>query len=285
MEVLEGGLYLVATPIGNLDDMTIRAVEVLKNADVIGAEDTRHSRILLEHYQIKTPMISYHQHNSAKRREELMAILRDGKAVALISDAGTPGISDPGEDLVKAAAQEGVKIHPLPGANALLPAVTVSALPCRRFLFEGFLPQRKKEREKRLESLKNIDATLIFYISPHDLKEDVKSLCQALGNRDAALCRELTKLHESVYRMPLGAMLEFINNKELKGEMVLVVAGADPEKENNKPETEELRQEIRKLMAEGVKSKTAAQIIADKYGMKKNEIYPLTLDKTENKEI
>lgn len=279
MEVLEPGLYLVATPIGNLGDMTIRAIETLKNVDLIAAEDTRHSRILLEHYAIKTPMISYHQHNIAKRREELMALLRQGKAIAIISDAGTPGISDPGEDLVKAAAEENIGIYPLPGANAPLSAVTASALDCRRFFFEGFLPKQKKERKQRFKEIGNLTATLIFYVTPHSLREDLNDIYQALGDREATLCRELTKVHESYYRMPLGAMLEMSKTTELKGEMVLTVAGAKPGQENKNPDQDTLRQEIQSLMAEGVKSKTAALIIAEKYGMKKNEIYPLTLDK------
>lgn len=279
MEVLEPGLYLVATPIGNLGDMTIRAISTLKKADLIAAEDTRHSRILLEHYEIKTPMISYHQHNIAKRREELMDMLRQGKAIALISDAGTPGVSDPGEDLVKAAAGENIGIHPLPGGNAPLSAVTASALDCRRFFFEGFLPKQKKERRERFKEIENLTATLIFYVTPHSLKEDLTDIYRALGDRQATLCRELTKIHESYYRMPLGAMLEMSKNTELKGEMVLTVAGAEPGQEKKAPDKETLRQEVQNLVAEGVKSKTAALIIAEKYGMKKNEIYPLTLDK------
>ncbi len=279
MEVLEPGLYLVATPIGNLGDMTIRGIEILKSVDLIGAEDTRHSRILLEHYQIKTAMVSYHQHNSVKRREELLSLMRQGKTVALISDAGTPGISDPGEDLVQAAAAEGIAVHPIPGGNAVLSALTASALPCRHFTFEGFLPKQKKERRERLAVLEQSTATLVLYISPHSLKEDVQDLYEALGDRPATLCRELTKMHESYYRMPLGAMKEMLENKTLKGEMVLVIAGAQPGAASNPPAEDDLRQEVRNLLAQGVKSKTAAQIIAEKYGMKKNEIYPLTLDK------
>ncbi|MDO4541867.1 MAG: 16S rRNA (cytidine(1402)-2'-O)-methyltransferase [Bacillota bacterium] len=283
MEVLEPGLYLVATPIGNLGDMTLRGLEVLKRADLIAAEDTRHSRILLEHYQIKTPMISYHQHNTVKRRQELLELLRRGKALALISDAGTPAISDPGEDLVKAAAAEDIAVHPIPGGNAPLSAITASALDCRRFFFEGFLPKQKRERLKRLEAIKNIEATLIFYVTPHGLNRELADIKEVLGDRNAALCRELTKVHETFHRMPLGAMEEMAKDKELKGEMVLVVAGAEA-MEEAAPDAEILTREVRELMNEGVRSKIAAKIIAEKYGMKKNEIYPLTLEKSDNKE-
>lgn len=272
---MEQGLYLVATPIGNLDDMTFRGVEVLKQADLIGAEDTRHSRILLQHFDIKTPLLSYHEHNEAKRREEFLERLKKGETIALISDAGTPGVSDPGADLVAAAAAEGIPIHPVPGGNAVLSAVTSSALDCSRFAFEGFLPRVKKERRERIEEIRLLSLTSVIYVSPHRVKEDLADLYAALGDRKATLCRELTKIHETFYYGTLGSLKDLAEDRELKGEMVLVIAGK-PAEDQNIPEEEVIKAELAGLMSQGVKAKTAAQIVADKYHMKKNQVYPYT---------
>lgn len=272
---MEQGLYLVATPIGNLNDMTFRGVEVLKNVDVIGAEDTRHSRILLEHFDIKTPLLSYHEHNEVKRREELLTRLQRGETVALISDAGTPGISDPGADLVRAAAAAGISVHPIPGGNAVLSAVTASALPSDRFVFEGFLPRPKKERQERLTEIAKEKRTLVIYVSPHRVRDDLATLIDALGDRKATLCRELTKIHETFYYSTLSSLLQLASETELKGEMVLVIAGGAGE-EREIPTEEVIRAELAGLMSAGVKAKTAAQIVAEKYRMKKNQIYPYT---------
>lgn len=272
---MEQGLYLVATPIGNLDDMTIRGVEVLKNADIIGAEDTRHSRILLQHFDIKTPLLSYHEHNEAKRREEFLKRLRQGQAIALISDAGTPGISDPGADIVAAAAAEGFPIHPVPGGNAVLSAVISSAIDCSRFTFQGFLPRVKKERRSRLEEIRLSSVTSVVYVSPHRVKDDLADLLAVLGDRKATLCRELTKIHETFYYGTLSSLQELAAEQELKGEMVLVIAGMERE-ENEAPSEEVLRAELAELISQGIKAKTAAQIVAEKYHMKKNQIYPYT---------
>ena len=272
---MEQGLYLVATPIGNLDDMTFRGVEVLKEADLIGAEDTRHSRILLQHFDIKTPLLSYHEHNEAKRREEFLERLKKGETIALISDAGTPGVSDPGADLVAAAAAEGIPIHPVPGGNAVLSAVTSSALDCSRFAFEGFLPRVKKERRERIEEIRLLPLTSVIYVSPHRVKEDLADLYTALGDRKATLCRELTKIHETFYYGTLGSLKTLAEERELKGEMVLVIAGK-PAEDQNIPEEEVIKAELAGLMSQGVKAKTAAQIVADKYHMKKNQVYPYT---------
>ena len=272
---MEQGLYLVATPIGNLDDMTFRGVEVLKKADLIGAEDTRHSRILLQHFDIKTPLLSYHEHNEAKRREEFLERLKKGETIALISDAGTPGVSDPGADLVAAAAAEGIPIHPVPGGNAVLSAVTSSARDCSRFAFEGFLPRVKKERRERIEEIRLLPLTSVIYVSPHRVKEDLADLFSALGDRKATLCRELTKIHETFYYGTLGSLKALAEEQELKGEMVLVIAGK-PAEDQNIPEEEVIKAELAGLMSQGVKAKTAAQIVADKYHMKKNQVYPYT---------
>lgn len=273
--MMEQGLYLVATPIGNLDDMTFRGVEVLKQADIIGAEDTRHSRILLQQFDIRTPLMSYHEHNEAKRREEFLERLRSGETIALISDAGTPGVSDPGADLVAAAAAEGIPIHPVPGGNAVLSAVISSALDCTRFTFEGFLPRVKKERRERIEEIRLSPVTVVIYVSPHRVKEDLSDLFAALGDRKATLCRELTKIHETFYYGTLGSLKAAAEETELKGEMVLVVAGKEGE-ENEIPGEGVITAELAALMSQGVKAKTAAQIVADKYHMKKNQVYPYT---------
>lgn len=273
--MMEQGLYLVATPIGNLDDMTFRGVEVLKQADIIGAEDTRHSRILLQQFDIRTPLMSYHEHNEAKRREEFLERLRSGETIALISDAGTPGVSDPGADLVAAAAAEGIPIHPVPGGNAVLSAVISSALDCTRFTFEGFLPRVKKERRERIEEIRLSPVTVVIYVSPHRVKEDLSDLFAALGDRKATLCRELTKIHETFYYGTLGSLKAAAEETELKGEMVLVVAGKEGE-ENEIPGEGVITAELTALMSQGVKAKTAAQIVADKYHMKKNQVYPYT---------
>lgn len=272
---MEQGLYLVATPIGNLDDMTFRGVEVLRNADLIGAEDTRHSRILLQHFDIKTPLLSYHEHNEAKRRDEFLDRLRQGETIALISDAGTPGISDPGADIVAAAAAEGIPIHPVPGGNAVLSAVISSAIDCARFTFQGFLPRVKKERRERIEEIRNATVTSVIYVSPHRVKDDLADLFSALGDRKATLCRELTKIHETFYYGTLSSLKDLANEQELKGEMVLVIAGKVAE-EADAPTEDMLRAELAALMAQGVKAKTAAQIVAEKYHMKKNQVYPYT---------
>lgn len=280
---MEQGLYLVATPIGNLDDMTFRGVKVLKNADVIGAEDTRHSRILLQHFDIKTPLISYHEHNEAKRREEFLDRLRQGQAIALISDAGTPGISDPGADIVAAAAEEGIPIHPVPGGNAVLSAVISSAIDCARFTFQGFLPRTKKERRSRIEEIRLSAVTSVVYVSPHRVKDDVAELFAALGDRRATLCRELTKLHETFYYGSLATLKELVAEQELKGEMVLVIAGKG-EEAVEAPSEEVIKAELAAFIAQGMKAKAAAQIVAEKYHMKKNQIYPYTFGMNEEGE-
>ena len=274
---MESGLYLVATPIGHLDDMTFRAVDVLKGVDLIGAEDTRHSRVLLAHFGIETPMVSYHEHNAAKRRGELLARLKNGEAIALICDAGTPGISDPGADLVVAAAAEQIPIHPLPGGNAVLSAVTASALDSRRFAFEGFLPRSHKERQERLAFLKTLPLTTVLYISPHRLKEDLRDLLAAVGDRPATLCREMTKIHESFYHGSLASLYELAETTELRGEMALVLAAAESGGEAERPDAETLKAAVAELLAQGIGAKSAALIVAERYHMKKNQIYPYTI--------
>lgn len=281
MENVEPGLYLVPTPIGNLADITLRALSVLRAADIIAAEDTRHSRKLLNHYEIDTATISYHQHNAAARRQQMLDLLADGKIVALVSDAGTPGLSDPCEDIVRAAVDGGYPVIPLPGASALLPALTAAGLDCRYFSFEGFLPRRQKSRKQRLRSLAKETRTLAIYVAPHHLLGDLRDLWQYLGNRPATLCRELTKMHEHFYRLDLDRLVALAERETLKGEMVLIIAGAPPAVAAP-PNEEVLRAELARLMAAGYRTKEAARLLAVKYGLAKNGIYPLSFDIQEN---
>jgi 16S rRNA (cytidine1402-2'-O)-methyltransferase len=220
-------LYLVPTPIGNLADMTHRAVDVLKEANVILAEDTRNSGKLLKHYSIETPMQSFHAHNEHIVLEKMMDRLTTGETIALITDAGTPGISDPGFLLVRSCVAEGVEVNCLPGAAAFVPALVGSGLPCDRFVFDGFLPH-KKGRTKRLEQLKEESRTIVLYESPHRISRTIFQLSEALGDRrEACIARELTKLHEEYIRGSLGELKEITASRELKGEIVIIVAGKD----------------------------------------------------------
>ncbi|WP_101847168.1 16S rRNA (cytidine(1402)-2'-O)-methyltransferase [Halobacillus sp. Marseille-P3879] len=221
----KGTLFIVPTPIGNLEDMTYRAVSVLNGAAAIAAEDTRNTKKLLHYFEITTPLVSYHEHNKQTRGPQLIQRLQAGEDLALVSDAGMPGISDPGEDLVQMAAGEELPVVVLPGANAALPALVGSGLPTDEFHFCGFLPRKKKDRLTVLEVLKNEEATLIFYESPHRLKEMLHHVQQELGNRRAALVRELTKKYEEYVRGTLEELLEWVNEEEIRGEFCVVVEG------------------------------------------------------------
>ncbi len=228
-DILPGTLYLVATPIGNLGDITYRAVHILKNVDLIAAEDTRKSRILLKHYLITTQLISYHSYNLKKQTPQLIRRLKKGQSLALISDAGTPGISDPGYQLVQAAIDESLRVVPIPGASALLAALVASGLPSNRFVYEGFLPL-KKGRKTRLAQLAQEERTIVLYESPHRIQRTLRDLIEAFGDRSCVLARELTKMYEEMHRGTLSALLELTNDKTLKGEMVLVIAGKEKDK-------------------------------------------------------
>ena len=221
-----GTLYIVSTPIGNLSDITYRAVEVLKTVDIIAAEDTRRSRILLSNYNIKTKMISYFEHNKYQKIHKIQEILQSGKHVAVITDAGTPAISDPAYKLVRRAISIGSKIEPIPGASALLASIVSSGLPTDRFIFEGFLPP-KKGRVKRMEKLIDESATVIIYENTLRLKRTIKQLLEIIGDRPAVICRELTKLHEETIRGTLSGLLDLLDDKKLKGECVLLVGKDD----------------------------------------------------------
>ena len=221
-----GTLYIVSTPIGNLSDITYRAVEILKTVDIIAAEDTRRSRILLSNYNIKTKMISYFEHNKYQKIHKIQEILQSGKHVAVITDAGTPAISDPAYKLVRRAISIGSKIEPIPGPSALLASIVSSGLPTDRFIFEGFLPP-KKGRVKRMEKLIDESATVIIYENTLRLKRTIKQLLEIIGDRPAVICRELTKLHEETIRGTLSGLLDLLDNKKLKGECVLLVGKDD----------------------------------------------------------
>lgn len=221
----QGRLYAVATPIGNLADITLRALRVLGEVDVIAAEDTRTTRKLLAHHGIRTPLVSYHEHNEAVRTPELLERMKEGDAVALVSEAGTPSISDPGHRLIREAIAAGLAVEPVPGPSAILAAIVVAGLPTETFVFEGFLPRRSTERRRRLESLNGEPRTLVFFEAPHRLDNALADLLEVLGDRRAALCRELTKLHEEVRRGTLSELVESARRRPVKGEIVLVVEG------------------------------------------------------------
>lgn len=224
----QGTLYLVATPIGNLEDMTMRAVRILREVDVIAAEDTRQTRKLLAHFSISNRLVSYHEHNKQASGQELVRMLVEGQSIALVSDAGTPAVSDPGYELVQAAIAADVAVVPIPGANAALSALIVSGLPTSSFTYVGFLPKQKKQLEQRLEQLKPMDSTIILYESPHRLVRTLESLYATWGDRQAALTRELTKKYEEVARGTLSECIEWVKAHEPRGEYCVVVAGRSP---------------------------------------------------------
>lgn len=221
-----GKLYIVATPIGNLGDMTYRAIETLRNVSLIAAEDTRKTKGLLTHYGISTRLISYFEHNEAERSEEIVEILKKGEDVALVSEAGTPSISDPGYRLISGAVENGIVLVPVPGATAAAAALSVSGLPTDRFLFVGFLPDKVGKRKKRLEELRAETATLVFYISKWKLEKTLADMADILGDRRACYCRELTKMHEEIKYLRLPELARFVSEKPVKGEITLVVEGA-----------------------------------------------------------
>lgn len=221
-----GTLYLVATPIGNLQDITLRALETLRRVDLIAAEDTRHTRKLLTHHGLSKPLVSYHEHIEARRAAQLVTMLQEGREIALVADAGTPGIADPGYRVVSAAAAAGIRIVPIPGPSALLAALAASGLPTHRFLFEGFLPVKPGARRRRLEALRQVPATLIFYESPHRMARCAVDLAAALGARRVVMARELTKLHEEFWRGLLPELAAEAARRAWRGEITLVVEGA-----------------------------------------------------------
>ena len=277
-------LYLVPTPIGNLEDMTYRAVRVLKEADLIACEDTRTSRTLLSHFEIKTPVTSYHEFNKLDKAETLLSKLREGQDVALITDAGTPGISDPGEELVKFCYDEGIEVCALPGACAAITAAVASGQSTRRLAFEAFLPKDKKERRRVLDEMATETRTIILYEAPHHLKSTLQELEAALGgNRPITLCRELSKKYEEKDRTTLAdALKEYSENRQPRGEYVLVIAGkgrkeAEAEQQA-KWEDIPIQDHLDKYLAEGYDKKEAMKLMAADRGVSKREIYQALLD-------
>lgn len=279
---MAGTLYLCATPIGNLEDITMRVIRTLKEVDLIAAEDTRNSIKLLNHFEIDTPMTSYHEFNKIEKARFLVDRLLEGKNIALITDAGTPAISDPGEDLVKMAAEAGITVTSLPGACACVTALTVSGLATRRFAFEAFLPAEKKERRQILDSLVNETRTMIIYEAPHRLLRTLTELAETLGNRRITVCRELTKKHETIFRTTLDEAVAYYTENEPKGECVMVIEG----KTFNELRTED-REEWKKLsvedhmehyLSQGMDKKEAMKAVARDRGVSKQEIYKQLLN-------
>ena len=280
-----GTLYLCATPIGNLGDMTIRAVETLRSVDLIAAEDTRHSRKLTSHFDIHVPLTSYHEHNRRTKGPELLDKLLAGKNIALVSDAGLPGISDPGEDLVRLAIDAGVRVVPIPGANAALTALVASGLATDGFLFVGFLPKGSAARRTKIRALQNIPVTLLFYESPHQLAKTLADLLAVLGDRQAVIGRELTKLHEEFRRGRFSELLEWYGQNKPRGEFTLLVEGAatsSTEQENPAAEAEALSDEavlqaVNKLIASGVNKKDAIKMTASSLELPRRRVYQLVI--------
>ena len=277
-------LYVVATPIGNLEDITLRALRVLREADLIACEDTRHTRKLLSHYQIDTPAVSYHEHNERERSAELVARMQRGSTIALVSDAGTPLVSDPGFRLVQEAIRQGIDVISLPGPSAFLTALAASGLPANDFLFAGFLPPKQTARRERLRRLAALPTTLIFYEAPHRIRQALADAHDLLGNRPCVLARELTKLHEEFLRGPLAEVKERVEAGPVKGEIVLLF-GPPPAGEAEAPPTDAsvtILAAVREMMrAEGVDQKSALKRVARSRGLAKSEAYRLMIAEKE----
>ncbi|HAR70929.1 MAG TPA: 16S rRNA (cytidine(1402)-2'-O)-methyltransferase [Eubacterium sp.] len=278
-----GELYLCATPIGNLEDMTFRCIRVLKEADVIAAEDTRNSIKLLNHFEIKTPMTSYHEFNKVEKARVLVEKMLKGETVALITDAGTPGISDPGEELVRQCIEAGIKVTPVPGAAACINALIMSGMPTRRFCFEAFLPSDKKEKADVLEQLKAEQRTIIIYEAPHRLLRTLTELESALGGmRKIAVCKELTKRHETVYRDTISGALGYYTANEPKGEYVLVIEGRSPkellEEKRAAWDDMSIEEHFNMYVSQGMDKKDAMKLVAKDRGVSKRDIYNALLD-------
>lgn len=278
-----GELYLCATPIGNLEDMTFRCIRVLKEADVIAAEDTRNSIKLLNHFEIKTPMTSYHEFNKVEKARVLVEKMLKGETVALITDAGTPGISDPGEELVRQCIEAGIKVTPVPGAAACINALIMSGMPTRRFCFEAFLPSDKKEKADVLEQLKAEQRTIIIYEAPHRLLRTLTELESALGGmRKIAVCKELTKRHETVYRDTISGALGYYTANEPKGEYVLVIEGKSSkellEEKRAAWDDMSIEEHFNMYVSQGMDKKDAMKLVAKDRGVSKRDIYNALLD-------
>ena len=273
-----GTLYLCATPIGNLEDITLRVLRILKEADLIAAEDTRQTIKLLNHFEIKTPIVSYHEHNKYQKTPVLVKELLEGKNIALVTDAGTPAISDPGAELALGAYEAGAAVTSLPGASAVITALTLSGLNTRNFAFEGFLPQEKKERARVLERLKTSTYTTVFYEAPHRLTKTLELVAQVISpGRKIAVCRELTKRHETVLQCSLAEAIHYFQENEPRGEFVLVLEGEDAavleQQEQKKWESIPLEEHMEQYLSQGMDRKEAMRAVAKDRGMTKNQVY------------
>ncbi len=279
---MPGKLYLCATPIGNLEDITLRVLRILREADLIAAEDTRDSLRLLNHFDIKTPLTSYHEYNRIEKAHYLVSQMRAGKNVALITDAGTPAISDPGEDLVRICYEEGIEVTSLPGPSACVTALTLSGLPTRRFAFEAFLPKDKKERAAVLNELKDDTRTLVIYEAPHHLISTLTELYAALGERNITVCRELTKIHETVFRTTFSEAVKYYEENGVKGECVIVVEGRSrqelDEREQEEWKTFSLNEHMDYYISSGMDRKEAMRQVAKDRGLSRRDIYQQLLD-------
>ena len=276
-----GTLYVVGTPIGNLGDMTYRAVETLEKVDFICAEDTRVTAKLLNYFEIKKPLVSYHEHNAKVMGEKIAERLRSGEDCAIVTDAGMPCISDPGEQIVMLCRAEGIDVKVVPGPSAVVSALAVSGLPTARFRFEGFLSVTKKQRLEHLASVRDAHETLIFYEAPHKLMNTLKDMLEYFGDRRISLCRELTKIHEEVKLTTLSEAIEYYTANKPKGEFVLVIEGADSA-ETDKPETiDEALKQVKELVAKGMRGADACRNIAKATGFSKGELYSKLLEDSE----
>ena len=269
----KGYLFIIATPIGNLEDITLRAIRILKEVDLIAAEDTRHTLKLLNHLEISKPLISYHRHNEEIRTEELIKELKTGKNIGLVSDAGTPGICDPGEEIIKKCIEESIKVVPIPGACAMINALITSGISTKEFIFLGFLPLNKKSRKEKLEEIKNANKTIILYEAPHKLKNTLNDLSDILQSREVVLARELTKIHEEYIRGTVKELMEKTDN--LKGEMILIIEknNKDNEEELNSLNNLTLEEHYNFYEKRGLNKKEIIKKIAKDRNVSKNEIY------------
>lgn len=277
MDVTSGTLYLVGTPIGNLEDMTFRAIDILQKVDTIAAEDTRHTGKLLHHFQIKTPQISYHEHNRLERIPDLMRRLQEGASIALVTDAGMPCVSDPGYELVKACGEAGIQVVPIPGVTAVITGLAASGLRSDRFAFEGFLPAKEKPRLLMLEKMRSEERTLIFYEAPHRMRETLVALAQVFGaDRELTIARELTKRHEEFWRGTVAGAIEYYQTKEPQGEYTLIVSGAVV---GSVVLTEEqIKAEIRRLLDQGESRSAISKQLANQTDFPKRQLYQWALE-------
>lgn len=277
-----GKLFLVGTPIGNLGDMTYRAVEMLQSVDFICAEDTRVTAKLLNYFNIKTPLISYHEHNAKTAGQTVVNRILSGENAAIVTDAGMPCISDPGEDLVKLCAEQGIEINVVPGPSAVVSALAVSGLDTSRFAFEGFLSVTKKQRYAHLAQVKNCTSTMIFYEAPHKLIYTLKDMLEYFGDRKISLCRELTKIHEEAFRTTLSEAVEYYTVNKPKGEFVLVIEGAKAEDILKAETIEQAYEQVKNLVSKGMRGADACKEIAKSTGFSKGELYALLVEDKEN---